>query len=228
MPTPALQHPEFTGVKFILMDIEGTTTDIQFVKNVLFPYSAKELRNFISTHKNNPTVRECLTQADPQQDENAILQLLKWIAEDVKHPALKTLQGMIWKNGYESKAYQSPLYPDVLPAWQKWQTAGLRLGIYSSGSVPAQKLLFGFTEQGDVTKYLSAYFDLDVGSKRETASYQKIATQLELSPPEILFLSDIEAELSAAQSAGFQVAHVVRPGTTPSEKFQTVANFLEI
>jgi enolase-phosphatase E1 len=116
----------------------------------------------------------------------------------------------------------------VLPAWQKWRAAGLRLGIYSSGSVPAQKLLFGYTKHGDVTANLSAYFDLDIGSKRETASYQKIAVQLELPPTEILFLSDIEAELSAAQSAGLQVVHVVRPGTVPSEKFQTVSSFLEI
>jgi len=234
--TSPFKNKEFSEVQFVLMDIEGTTTDIDFVKNVLFPYSAKELRNFISQNKNNPEVRACVTAVNAEDDEAALLQFLKWIAEDVKHPALKTLQGLIWRRGYQTQAYQAHLYEDVLPAWQAWKTPEnggakkIRLGIYSSGSVAAQKLLFAHTTYGDVTSHLSAYFDLEVGSKRETASYQKILQQIDggITPDQVLFLSDIEAELQAAQSAGLSVAHIVRPGTVPSGKFKSYHSFLEI
>src|SRR5688572_26639630 len=120
------------------MDIEGTTSDISFVKEVLFPYSAREMRNFISTKRTNPTVRECLKQTGAADDDGAVEQLLTWIREDVKHPALKTLQGMIWEKGFKDDAFKAHLYPEVEGCWQNWRAQGLRLGIYSSGSVAAQ------------------------------------------------------------------------------------------
>jgi len=196
--------------RFILMDIEGTVSDINFVRNVLFPYSAKEMRNFVSRNKTNPTVRECLQQTGAADDESAIQQLLAWIASDTKHPALKTMQGLIWREGYESGAFRAHLYPEVVPTWTRWTSQNLRLGIYSSGSLTAQHLFFQYSEMGDVRTYLQAYFDLSTGAKRETESYKKIAAKLDLPPGQILFLSDIEEELDAAKIAGFSTALIVR------------------
>jgi enolase-phosphatase E1 len=229
MPTQAFNTTKFQNVQFVLMDIEGTTTDIHFVKEILFPYSAREMRNFISRNRTNPQVRECLKSIGGASDEECITQLLTWIQQDVKHPALKTLQGLIWQRGYEEKVYTSHIYQDVLPAWQKWLAGTKRhLGIYSSGSVPAQKLLFKYTSQGDLLKYLDAHFDLAVGGKREKQSYSKIVDILKIPADKILFLSDITEELDAAQTAGLLVAHIVRPGTTESTKYKSYRSFSEI
>jgi enolase-phosphatase E1 len=225
------------------MDIEGTTTDIHFVKNVLFPYSAQNLKKFLEKNLilpekihtlNHPAApdestdianetRACFigvqneihALSQPNDFEHVVSQLQKWIADDIKHPLLKKLQGMIWADGYKNTSYFAHVYSDVIPAWQNWQSRGITLGIYSSGSIEAQKLLFGHTEQGDVRKYLSHYFDLGVGSKRDVSSYQKIASIISdgssiSAPAHILFLSDIVEELSAANKAGFQTALIDR------------------
>jgi enolase-phosphatase E1 len=197
------------------MDIEGTIADIAFVKNVLFPYSARELRNFVSKNKTNPKVRQCLSDAalaEPavQGDELVISRLLEWIEKDIKHPALKTLQGLIWRQGFEQNIFRAHLYPDVLPQWQIWQRQGLRLGIYSSGSIDAQNLFFEYSVEGDVRHFLEANFDLETGSKKDRTSYTMIAQKLQLSPSEILFLSDAPSELEAARAAGLQTALVAR------------------
>lgn len=224
----SLQNGDFQNVKFILMDVEGTTSDIDFVKNVLFPYSARELRNFISTNKNNAAVREALKGVGEKTDEENIEKLLQWIREDLKHPSLKTLQGMIWKKGFEDHTFKSHIYSDVLPAWKMWQAQGMKLGIYSSGSVAAQILYFQHTTEGDLRSYLTAHFDLSTGGKRDAHSYEKIAQALALEPRHILFLSDIEAELDAAREAKFMTAQIVRPGTVASTKHMHFANFAQI
>lgn len=224
-------------MQFILTDIEGTTTDIDFVHQVLFPYSFEKLPAFIRANASEPTVEQALTQTRqtlleesmPAANlEDLIVGLLTWIKSDRKHPALKQLQGLIWREGYESGGFKGHVYSDVLPALERWKQKGYGLGIYSSGSVAAQKLLFGFSEYGDLNGYFTYNFDTAVGHKREVASYQNIATQLALPPEDILFLSDIEEELDAAQAAGMQCLQLLRPGTIPSMRHAGVGSFAEI
>ncbi|MEK6556572.1 MAG: acireductone synthase [Bdellovibrionota bacterium] len=217
---------EVTGVDYILTDIEGTTSDIAFVKNVLFPYSAREMRNFISNNRSNPKVKECLKQTEQADENGAIEQLLQWIRDDVKHPALKTIQGMIWKAGYENGSYKAHMYPDVKPAFEKWQAQGLPIGIYSSGSVAAQKNFYQYSDVGNLLGFISHHFDLDVGGKREVSSYQKISEALKTK--NVLFLSDIAQELDAAREAGFKTVQIVREGTTASDRHPTALNFTQI
>lgn len=225
---------------FVLMDIEGTTTSISFVHDVLFPYSRKHLRHYVAANRGLPAVENALSdtintlkqegvfdvaRTTTERDAVALAALEKWIDEDRKHPALKTLQGMLWEAGYRSGEYKSHVYDDVIPNLRKWHKAGLTLAIYSSGSVPAQKLLFAHTEHGDVTPMLSAYFDTSSGSKREASSYANIVKDLGASPGDVLFLSDVPEELDAAKAAGLKTTQLVRPGTTPSNRHPTVSSF---
>ena len=224
-------------INFILMDIEGTTTSISFVHEVLFPYASKHLPTFIPSNASDPkVVSELLAvQATVLEEEGraisqeeAVQQLLDWIRQDRKHTALKTLQGYLWREGYETKQYQGHIYEDVLPVMQQWEAAGKGMGIYSSGSVEAQKLLFGYSDKGDLTPYLSAYFDTKIGHKREIQSYHNIQSKLAIPATEILFLSDVEQELDAAKAAGFQTVQLLRPGTNASQKHPTVTTFFEL
>ena len=160
--------------------------------------------------------------------DQLIDQLCTWIEADRKVGPLKTLQGYIWREGYETGQYTSHIYKDVYPAMQKWQEMGIKLGIYSSGSVGAQKLLFAHTEQGDLTPCLSAYFDTKVGHKREVNSYAQISKSLNIAPEQILFLSDVVEELDAASEAGLGTAHVVRPGTKDTGYKKTIGSFDEL
>lgn len=221
-------------LKCILMDIEGTTSAIDFVHKVLFPYASQKLQSFILSHIHDPPIQDILFKAASalninDLNEETIPDLVKglksWIDQDLKHPALKALQGYIWEAGYKQQDYTGHIYDDVLPNWQLWRTRNLKLAIYSSGSIKAQKLLYQHTEYGDLTAYLSAYFDTTTGPKKQQASYKKIADILELNTEEILFLSDAEQELSAAQEAGMQTIQIVRPGTPSSEKFATASDF---
>jgi len=224
-------------IQFILLDIEGTTTSIAFVHEVLFPYATQHLAKFVQEHLTDPLVKEALHSVKETvlletnqniNDQEAIQYLLGWIKEDRKHPALKKLQGYLWRKGYETGQYQGHIYPDVLPAFERWTKAGIDLGIYSSGSVGAQKLLFGYSEAGDLNSFFRAYFDTQVGHKREVESYRQIQKALDLPAESILFLSDVEEELDAAQGAGFQTVQLLRPGTTKGAKHQSTSNFDEI
>lgn len=221
-------------IRYILMDIEGTTTSIDFVHKILFPYASANLPSFIHQNYSEKAVQEQLLSVQSTiLEENkftpdwqeCIPILQQWIKADRKHPALKNLQGMLWKSGYENGQYKGHLYPDVLPAWQQWTQAGLALGIYSSGSVEAQKLLFGFSEYGDVTPYLSHYFDTRVGHKREPDSYSVIQETLGLEPSSILFLSDVQEELDAAKQEGFDTIQVLRPGVVETQRHVKVNDF---
>lgn len=215
--------------RYILTDIEGTTTSITFVHDVLFPYAKAHLRAWVKAHADEARVQELLAgvraQVQVGTDEAAIDQLLAWIDADRKEPALKTIQGWIWADGYASGAYTSHVYPDVLPALKRWQAAGKTLGVYSSGSVEAQDQLFGHTVDGDLRPYFSHYFDTQVGHKREVGSYRNIQQQLGLPAEEILFLSDIPEELDAAAAAGMPVCHLLRPGTKAVERYVGVPDF---
>jgi enolase-phosphatase E1 len=224
-------------IQYILTDIEGTTTSISFVHDVLFPYSTQQLPSWVRSHRSEARVQAALQgvadtvareQARETDEAAQIAQLLLWIAEDRKHPALKTIQGYLWKDGYETGAFKSHVYADVAPALARWKAQGLSIGVYSSGSVPAQRLLFGYSEVGDLQPYFSDYFDTAVGHKREVASYQNIQKALGVSADAILFLSDIPEELDAAQAAGMQVLHLLRPGTAGCDRHKGVSSFAEI
>lgn len=229
--------PADNAVRAVLLDIEGTTTDIAFVHRVLFPYARKHLATFVAGQINDPTVRACLEQVaatilaeeNRHLDHQGIVTTLEsWIDNDRKHPALKTLQGMIWKKGYADKAYTAHLYEDVLPVITEWRAAGLDVAIYSSGSVAAQRLLFEHTINGDVTALLTAYFDLEVGNKRDASSYRVIAAALDLDPPKVLFVSDVCEELDAAAAAGLQTLQMVRPGTEACGRHRSAATFRQV
>lgn len=212
-------------MKTLLFDIEGTTTDIHFVHKVLFPYSLERIKDFVlhnSAHPALNSVRETLLIENKiQADLPQCLKALElWIKTDRKHPGLKDIQGDIWKKGYESGDFKGHLYPDVMPAWRKWLSQGYQLAIYSSGSVQAQKLIFGFSVEGDLTPLISYYFDTKVGGKRERESYKNIEKTL---GNDVTFFSDIKEELDAAFAAGFKTLHVQRDEVkeTPHKSIQS-------
>ena len=219
----AFQIPLKYPVKYILTDIEGTTTSISFVVDELFPYFNENIER-LAFLKHLPEVREAFEQtiqlAEEREGktivstEDIIAQLLEWSKADIKITPLKTLQGVLWKEAYETGKVKGHLYPDVLPALKAWQAEGRQMGIFSSGSVPAQKLLFGYSIEGDLTSYFSNYFDTNTGGKREAETYKKITAELGLNPQDILFLSDVPEELVAAKASGLQTLQLVRPGTT--------------
>ncbi len=224
-------------IKYILTDIEGTTTDIAFVHKVLFPYAYEKLPAYVRLHERDPEVAAIISEVQQTMlmekeqiaDLDAVIQqLLDWIQEDRKHPALKHLQGLIWREGYETGGFRGHIYPDVVPQLEAWRAKGIGIGIYSSGSVAAQKLLFGYSDEGNLNHLFDHNFDTGVGHKKEAGSYQNIAKEINLPPEQILFLSDVEAELDAAEAAGMQTIQLVREGTKASEKHPTTTDFSEI
>lgn len=224
-------------IRFVLTDIEGTTSSITFVHDVLFPYARARMGDYVRTHAEQARVQACIAEtkatlvAEQGREtdlEGVITQLIQWIDEDRKHPALKQLQGFIWRFGYEKGDFKGHVYADVLPKLKEWQDLGLGLGVYSSGSVEAQKLLFGFSVEGDLNPFFSANFDTAVGHKREATSYAAIAIELGLTPEAILFLSDIGAELDAAKAAGMQTCQLLRPGTVPVDGHAHANDFSEV
>lgn len=208
----------------LLTDIEGTTSSIAFVRDVLFPYARARLPAFVQAHRHDPAVRRWLDAvaveiAAGACDDDVIVETLQgWIDQDRKHTALKALQGMIWEAGYRDGDFLAPLYPDVLPALRAWHAAGHRLAVYSSGSVPAQKLLFSHTEAGNLTPLFSGFFDTEIGGKREPDSYRRIAEQLGSAPFDLLFLSDVVAELDAARDAGLRTVLIDRRDDYPQPR----------
>jgi enolase-phosphatase E1 len=207
-------------IQAILTDIEGTTSSISFVKDVLFPYAHRHLAEFVSRHGEEPKVKHWLdlvrgeTSLDPDDTHELVHTLQRWIDQDRKHTALKALQGMIWQHGYERGDYRAHLYPEVAAHLRAWKSQGLPLYVYSSGSVMAQKLFFRYSEAGDLTPLFSGYFDTEVGGKREANSYRHIADAIGKPPPAILFLSDIVEELDAARSVGMSTTWLCRPPLT--------------
>jgi enolase-phosphatase E1 len=202
----------------VLTDIEGTTSSIDFVKDVLFPYARARLPAFVANNADVPAVREQLDavarEAGISRDDVPALaaELVRWIDEDRKATPLKALQGMIWEAGYREGAFVAHVYDDAVAALQRWRRAGRRLYVYSSGSVQAQKLFFTHTAAGDLTPLFSGYFDTTSGGKREAASYERIAGEIGVEPAAIVFLSDIEAEVDAARAAGMDTVWVRRDG----------------
>ena len=205
-----------TELRAIVTDIEGTTSSISFVKDVLFPYARKHLPAFVETHADKPEVQHWLHEAAreagyTEASRTEVIDLLqRWIDEDRKATPLKALQGMIWKEGYANGDYRAHVYPEVPARLRDWRARGLRLFVYSSGSVPAQKLFFGHSEAGDLTPLFSGYFDTETGPKRERSSYAAIADHIGEAPGHILFLSDVIEELDAAVAAGMRTTLLCR------------------
>lgn len=210
-------------ISAILTDIEGTTSSISFVKDVLFPYARRALPAFVREHGNEPEVRHWLDAVATEHgsicNDDVIVETLQgWIDQDRKHTALKALQGMIWQAGYRDADFTAHIYPDAAPALQGWFEAGYQLHVYSSGSVPAQKLFFGHSDAGDLTPLFTGWFDTEVGGKREAQSYRNIVQAIGVEPGGILFLSDVVEELDAARDAGLQTQLVDRIQDYPAPR----------
>jgi enolase-phosphatase E1 len=239
------------GVRAVVLDIEGTTTPISFVYDVLFPYARENLRAFLATHGPSGLLAEVDRQlreehaadvargdappplpADMSSGNAADLEpYVLWLMDrDRKSPGLKLLQGLIWQRGFADGTLRGEVFPDVAPALERWRSHGLDVAIYSSGSVLAQRLIFGHTPSGDLTPRISQFFDATIGPKRSADSYRHIASELHRPPGELLFLSDVHAELSAARAAGLKTLLCVRPGNAepPREDETAIATFDEI
>ena len=192
--------------KAILLDIEGTTSSIAFVAETLFPYARKHLPAFVAARCEDIAPLLAEVPGDPVET------LLKWIDEDRKATPLKTLQGMIWEQGYADGELEGHVYPDTPEALRRWADMGIPVYVYSSGSIAAQKLIFGHSIAGDLTPLLSGYFDTTSGSKRESESYARIAQAIGLGAGDILFVSDIQQEVDAALDAGMRATLIAREG----------------
>lgn len=222
-------------IRVVLTDIEGTTSSISFVHDVLFPYASEHLPAFVRENQERPDVAEQLdavaqsTGQDRQDVDRLIETLLTWIREDRKETPLKALQGMVWEYGYDRGELKGHIYGDAAEHLRLWHDRGLRLFVYSSGSVQAQKLIFGHTIEGDFTPFFSGYFDTRIGGKKEAESYRNIIAELGVEPSTVLFLSDVAAELEAAEDAGMKTGWLIRDGDLPEEPGRFVArDFSEV
>jgi enolase-phosphatase E1 len=224
-------------VRVVLLDVEGTTTPIDFVYKALFPFASRKMESFLRDHVQNSEIRALIQDLRTQHevDERNGLQPPSWmddsekaqlrssieygrwlIARDSKCTPLKSLQGKIWQEGYASGELRGEVFPDVPVAFKRWRKQGKTIGIFSSGSVLAQQLLFRTTTAGDLTSYISAFFDTQVGAKTEGESYKKIAASLLSTPQQVLFISDAAKEIEAARSAGMQALLCDRDGRAAS------------
>ncbi|KAJ2078548.1 enolase-phosphatase E1 [Coemansia sp. RSA 988] len=249
--------PITDGYDAVLLDIEGTTTPISFVRDVLFPYVKHNIRGFLEARWEDAEVQKHVqaiakqanddvnagipsavginldgAQADSAEEaRHKVLQNIEWqMKEDRKIGALKVLQGCIWRDGYESGQLQGVMFPDVVGAIRRWTAAGCKVYIYSSGSIEAQKLIFGFSDHGNMLQYISGHFDTTTGPKIDSSSYTAIADKIGVLPDRILFVSDIILEIRAADQAGMQTVLSVRPGNAPVDAgtFQTSSDFTTI
>jgi enolase-phosphatase E1 len=231
------------GVRLALLDIEGTTTPMSFVYDVLFPYARARLSAYLRAHASEDELRDVLATLRVEWHEDArkgeqppdwaladvpaAARYLEWLMErDRKSPSLKRIQGEIWKAGFDAGELRGELFADVGPAFRRWKDSGIDIAIYSSGSILAQKLIFA-----ELLPFISAFFDTAVGPKRSADSYRRIAQDTKHPPEQILFVSDVAEELNAALDAGFQILLAVRPGNRPVEGPETldeISSFDEI
>lgn len=222
-----------SSIRAIVSDVEGTTSSIRFVHDVLFPYARRRLPAFIVTHNDKPKVHHWLAEAAKEaefvsaEQQEVIDLLIRWIDEDRKSTALKALQGMIWTEGYAAGDFKGHVYPEVPARLRAWKAQGVPVYIYSSGSIEAQRQLFAHSEGGDLTTLLSGHFDTGTGPKRSADSYRAIAEAIGLPADQVLFLSDIVEELDAAKLAGMATTMLARaPDTCPADgRHRCVADF---
>ncbi len=236
-------------VRAIVTDIEGTTSSLAFVRDVLFPYASARLADFVRRRGEEPEVRAVLDEAraaatgddaagprtgERLDDAELVATLQRWIVEDRKVAPLKSLQGLLWEEGYARRHLQGHVHDDAARALDRWHREGIALYVYSSGSERAQRLLFGHAAQGDLTSLFAGYFDTRVGPKRDVASYMTISEairrQVSCAPGDVLFLSDVREELDAARAAGMQTCCLRRPGepADPVGEHAAVATFDEL
>jgi enolase-phosphatase E1 len=227
--------------QLILLDIEGTTTPIDFVYKTLFPFARAHVKDYLRRHWPSAEIQSDIAQLRAENAKDiaeglhppsldamgersvedqveAAVAYVHWLMDsDRKSTPLKSIQGRIWQDGYLAGELLSQVFDDVPPAFARWRQQNKRISIYSSGSVLAQKLLFGHTTFGDLTPYISHYFDTTIGHKVDSSSYRRIADTLGLAPAEILFASDVIAELDAAAEIGMKTVLTMRPGNRPVE-----------
>ncbi|MCP9912117.1 acireductone synthase [Cyanobium sp. BA20m-14] len=233
------------GLRWVLLDIEGTTCPVSFVAGELFPYAAEQMGALLLARHGDLEVQALVAAVETawEQDPDPLAQdlrlrapadvlaYLKWlIREDRKLTPLKELQGLVWEQGYRSGALRGPLYGDVPAALRRWSSAGLQLAVYSSGSVAAQQLIYGYSNAGDLRPLFSGWFDTRSGPKQQAASYLNIANQLGVPAEQVLFISDAKAECQAAASTGMQVIFSCREGNPEQNpgKFEQVSSFDEL
>jgi len=202
-------------IQAIITDIEGTTSSLAFVKDILFPYARNHIADYIRIHEKEPLVQQSLNEAGKiigtdLTTEELIHTFIQWMDEDKKITPLKAIQGLLWENGYLKGDFKGHLYEDAVKNLKKWKNLGIKIYVYSSGSIYAQKLLFGYTEYGDLNSIFTDYFDTHIGAKTSVDSYQRIAAAIAVSPENCLFLSDIKQELDAAHEAGMHTIWLVR------------------
>ncbi|PJZ65390.1 acireductone synthase [Leptospira wolffii] len=228
---------EFSDVELYLFDIEGTTTPIEFVHKVLFPYSNRNFDAFFREEENRERYFQDLLLSSKQEPEysgvleknpDSLSEFCRFlVSKDRKLGVLKEIQGGVWKKGYESGELKSTIFPDVPPFLKRIKEKGKRAAVYSSGSVEAQILIYRYCEAGDLTPYFDSYFDTAIGGKKEEVSYLNISEKLSLKPSSILFFTDIKEEADAATKAGFRSAILSRPGNHPqaSHDYEVLKNF---
>jgi len=221
------------AISAIVTDIEGTTTSLSFVKDILFPYAYDRMEAFLLRYHERADVaaqiREVEKIAGQEMNPGKTIALLKqWIEEDKKIAPLKTLQGMMWEEGYKNGDFKGHLYEDAAEVLKRWHHQNIALYVYSSGSVQAQKLLFAHTEWGDMTQLFKGYFDTAVGGKKEPVSYQHILASIDKPAAEVLFLSDVTEELDAAEQAGMCTLQVVRDEPVAGSTHPYVSDFYAI
>ena len=212
----------------VVTSLEGTTTPLSYIRDVLFPLARQRLPGFVQARGGEPEVAAQLAEVERLVPGRPPLQtLLAWMDRDAKITPLKALQGMIWREAQGEGGLAGALFPDVAPALRRWEAAGLRLYGFSHGSAETQRLIFSHAAGGDLSGLFSGFFDTRVGSKREPESFSRLAIGMGLPPAEIVFLSDVEAELDAAAAAGMRTCQLLRPGggTAPSERHPTAEDF---
>ncbi|MEU8247333.1 acireductone synthase [Nonomuraea sp. NPDC048916] len=218
---------------WIVLDIEGTTSSTESVHVGLYSYARPRLGPWIDAHRDDPDVAAAVAEAGGATTEETVAILHAWMDGDVKATPLKTLQGQIWAAGFAAGELTAHFFPDVPPVLRRWHEEGRRLAVFSSGSVASQRPWFRHTTAGDLSPLVERHFDtVNAGPKREPGSYLKIADSLGTPPGDLLFLSDVPAELDAAAAAGWRTTGVRRPGE-PSERagfgaHPVVASFEEI
>jgi len=237
------------AVTDVLLDIEGTTSSVRFVFEVMFPYARQHVGEYLKQHWGEPALRAALEKlaidvgqtdaaswlgtchGEQAQREAVVAAVHQLMDRDAKVTGLKELQGLVWESGFRSGQMVAHLYPDVLAAVKAWKATGRKVWIYSSGSVAAQKLFFGHTGEGDLLQLFSGHFDTTSGGKKEAESYQRIAAAIGSPPQQILFVSDIVDELRAARQAGLETALSVRPENQPQPEghgFAEIRSFAEL
>ncbi|RMH80626.1 MAG: acireductone synthase [Acidobacteria bacterium] len=219
-------------IRTILTDIEGTTSSLSYVKEVMFPYSRKRLRGFLQEHWEEERVKSIVERLSERLGRKVDLELAtktfeEWIDKDLKEGLLKELQGHIWEEGFLSGELKGHVYEDAYVKLKEWKEKGYRLYVYSSGSVKAQRLFFGHTDYGDITPLFDGLFDTSIGSKRSPESYRRIAETIGVPPQEILFLSDLEEELDSAKSICIEVVRVCREDHCNS-RHRVISSFYEL